>query len=87
MVVSGPMGRVVKLSISLPAELAEELRKQAGAGRVSSFVEQAVARRLEHMALGRVLDEMDREFGPVPEHEVDAAAERMARLERRASGS
>ncbi|MDQ6748276.1 MAG: hypothetical protein M3010_09265 [Candidatus Dormibacteraeota bacterium] len=81
------MGRVVKLSISLPAELAEELRKQAGAGRVSSFIEQAVARLLENTALGRILDDMDQDFGPVPEQEIRAATERMARLERRVSGS
>ena len=77
----------MKLSISLPAELAEELRKQAGPGRVSSFIEQAVARRLENMSLGQVLDEMDQEFGPVPEDGIRAASERMARLERRPSRS
>ncbi|HEY8740319.1 MAG TPA: hypothetical protein VIN56_06980 [Candidatus Dormibacteraeota bacterium] len=81
------MGRVVKLSISLPAELAEELRKQAGPGRVSSFIEQAIARRLENMSLGQILDEMDQEFGPVPEDKIRAAARQFARLEGRSSGS
>ena len=83
MVASDVMGRVVKLSISLPAELAEELRRQAGPGRVSSFIEQAVARRLENANLRRILDEMDEEFGPVPDDMILAAQQEFEDLERR----
>ena len=78
------MGRVVKLSISLPAELAEELRRQAGPGRVSSFIEQAIARRLENTNLRRILDEMDEEYGPVPEEMILEARRQFDDLEQRA---
>jgi hypothetical protein len=81
------MGRVVKLSISLPAELAEELRKQAGAGQVSSFIEHAVARRLENINLRRILDEMDDEFGSVPDDMIVAARRQFEDLERRAQAT
>ena len=73
------MARAVKLSISLPAELATEMREKAGAGRVSSFIEQAVARRLESISLGEILVEMEEEFGPVSDARLRLATERLGR--------
>lgn len=81
------VARVVKLSISLPAELAAEMRKKAGAGRVSSFIEQAVARRLESISLGEILVDMDDEFGPVPDARLRIATERLGRRSGRQTNS
>ncbi len=55
-----------KLSITVPSALAAEVRKRVGARGVSSFVTRAIAHELEREQLSAYLDELDREFGPVP---------------------
>jgi hypothetical protein len=59
-----------KLSISMPHKLASAARKRAGRRGLSSFIARAVARELEHEALGEFLDELDAVLGPVPEAEL-----------------
>ena len=65
----------VKLSVTIPSELAAEIRKRVGARGVSGFVTRAIAHELEREQLGAYLEELDREFGPVPK-EVLAEARR-----------
>lgn len=55
-----------KLSITVPSALAAEVRKRVGARGVSSFVTRAIAHELEREQLTAYLEELDREFGPVP---------------------
>lgn len=55
-----------KLSITVPSALAAEVRKRVGARGVSSFVTRAIAHELEREQLAAYLEELDREFGPVP---------------------
>ncbi len=62
-----------KLSISLPADLAEAVRRRVGARGLSRFVAQALAHELEHAQLGTFLRELDAEHGPVPEEALEAA--------------
>jgi hypothetical protein len=62
-----------KLSISLPGELAAEVRRRVGARGVSSFVARAVAHELEREQLGAFLAEMERELGPIPKEDLAAA--------------
>jgi len=64
-----------KLSITVPSELAAEVRKRVGARGVSSFITRAIAHELEREQLSAFIDEMDREFGPVPK-EIMAEARR-----------
>jgi len=65
--------RAAKLSISLPGELAAEVRRRVGARGLSGFVARAVAHELEREQLAAFLVEMDRELGPVSKAALAAA--------------
>jgi hypothetical protein len=59
-------GRVQKVSVSMPEDLATAIRERIGPGGFSRYVTEAVERRFRHDRLGDLLDELDTEFGPVP---------------------
>ena len=59
-------GRVQKVSVSMPEDLATAIRERTGPGGFSRYVTEAVERRFRHDRLGDLLDELDSEFGPVP---------------------
>jgi hypothetical protein len=59
-------GKVRKVSVSMPEELAEAVRTRTGAGGFSRYVTEAVRRELRHDLLGNLLDELEAEYGPVP---------------------
>ncbi len=64
-----------RITITLEDKVAAELRQVAGPRGISELVNDAVKRRLQAIRLQKMLDEMDDEFGPVPEQvqkEVDA---------------
>ena len=58
-------GRVQKVSVSMPEDLATAIRERTGPGGFSRYVTEAVERRFSHDRLGDLLDELDAEFGPV----------------------
>jgi hypothetical protein len=58
-------GRVQKVSVSMPEDLATAVRERTGPGGFSRYVTEAVERRFSHDRLGDLLDELDAEFGPV----------------------
>ena len=58
-------GRVQKVSVSMPEDLAAAIRERTGPGGFSRYVTEAVERRFRHDRLGDLLDELDTEFGPV----------------------
>lgn len=62
-----------KLSISVPGELAEEMRRRVGTRGLSGFVAQAIAHELERERLGALLKDLDAELGPVPKAELARA--------------
>ncbi|WP_350281353.1 hypothetical protein [Kribbella sp. HUAS MG21] len=62
-----------KLSVTIPADLAEELRSRAGRGNVSAYVTQALVRQLEHDRLGDLLAELAEVHGPVSDEELARA--------------
>jgi hypothetical protein len=65
----------IRITITLEDKVADELKRVAGPRGISAFVNDAVKRRLQAVRLQKMLDEMDEEFGPVPEQvqkEVDA---------------
>ena len=64
----GPVhgGKVRKVSVSMPEELADAVRARAGAGGFSRYVTQAVSREMSHDMLGELIAELEAEFGPVP---------------------
>jgi hypothetical protein len=58
-------GRVQKVSVSMPEDLATAVRERTGPGGFSRYVTEAVERSFSHDRLGDLLDELDAEFGPV----------------------
>jgi len=62
---------VEKVSLSLDAAILAEARKVAGRRGLSALVNDALRIKLQHERLGRVLAEMDNEFGAVPEAELE----------------
>jgi post-segregation antitoxin (ccd killing protein) len=59
-----------KLSVSVPGDLAEELRRSVGSRGLSGFVTRAIAHELERERLGKLLAEWDAEHGPIPPAEL-----------------
>ena len=60
---------IKKISISVDAELLQQARSVAGSRGLSALVNDALRVRLQHERLRRLLDDLDTEFGPVPEEE------------------
>ena len=58
---------IAKVSVSVDAELLAEARELAGRRGLSALINDALRVRLQHARVSRLLDEMDTEFGPVPE--------------------
>jgi hypothetical protein len=52
-----------KLSVSVPGELADAVRKRVGARGLSSFVARALAHELEREGVSSLLSELDDELG------------------------
>jgi len=65
--------KVRKVSVSMPEELADAVRARTGAGGFSRYVTDAVSREVRHDLLGDLLDELDAEYGPVPEELIQQA--------------
>lgn len=58
--------RAEKVSVSLPADLSEEVRRRVGQRGFSRFVAAAVRRQIERDDLDALLAEMEAVNGPVP---------------------
>jgi post-segregation antitoxin (ccd killing protein) len=69
----GEPARTDKMSVTIPSDLAAELRARAGRGNVSAYVTDALVRQLEHDRLGDLLSELAEEHGPVTEEELAQA--------------
>ena len=62
---------VTKVSLSLDRELVEQARTLAGSRGLSALVNEALRVQLQHERVRRLLNEMDDEYGPVPEHVME----------------
>jgi hypothetical protein len=60
-------GKVRKVSVSMPEELAEAVRARTGSGGFSRYVTEAVEERIRLQSLDELLAELDAEYGPVPD--------------------
>jgi Arc/MetJ-type ribon-helix-helix transcriptional regulator len=66
-----------KYTVTLPEELAEEIRSEVGPGGFSRYVTQAVERQRERERLHEAVGWWEGEYGPVTEEELaEAEAER-----------
>lgn len=52
-----------KLSVSVPGELAEAVRKRVGAKGLSGFVARALEHELEREGVGALLGELEQQLG------------------------
>ncbi len=64
---------VEKVSLTLDGELLRQAREAAGRRGLSGFVNDALRIKLQHERLRRLLDEMDLEFGAIPQQELQRA--------------
>jgi Arc/MetJ-type ribon-helix-helix transcriptional regulator len=60
-------GRVRKVSVSMPEELAEAVRARTGSGGFSRYVTDAVQEQVKQDLLDDLAAELEAEFGPVPD--------------------
>ena len=65
--------KVRKVSVSMPEELADAVRARTGPGGFSRYVTDAVSSEFQHDLLGELLDELDTEYGPIPEELIQQA--------------
>ncbi len=59
-------GRVQKVSVSMPEDLATAIREHTGPGGFSRFVAEAAERQLKSEEFRELLDELEAESGPIP---------------------
>jgi len=59
-------GRVQKVSVSMPEDLATAIREHTGPGGFSRFVAEASERQLKSEEFRELLDELEAESGPIP---------------------
>lgn len=56
-----------KVSLTLSHDIVEEARERVGQRRLSAYVDSALRLKLQHDRLHGLLDELDAQYGPVPE--------------------
>ncbi|MET9377928.1 hypothetical protein ACFYV5_28390 [Streptomyces sp. NPDC003035] len=71
-----------KYTVTLPEELAEEIRGEVGPGGFSAYVTHAIRRQREQDRLGELVAWMEEEYGPVTEEERAAAEAERREIER-----
>ena len=59
-------GRVQKVSVSMPEDLATAIRERTGPGGFSRFIADAAERRLKSEEFRELLEELAAEAGPIP---------------------
>jgi len=66
-----------KYTVTLPEELAEEIRREVGPGAFSAYVTRAMERQRERDRLGALVERLEGEYGPVTDADLaEAEAER-----------
>ena len=62
-----------RLTITLPADLVEDVRARAEHGNISSWIAQAVAERLSRERLAAAIAEYEAEAGAITDEDIAAA--------------
>ncbi|MFJ8749612.1 hypothetical protein ACIREO_09780 [Streptomyces sp. NPDC102441] len=71
-----------KYTVTLPEELAEEIRSEVGPGAFSAYVTHAIERQREQDRLGELVAWMQEKDGPLTEEEQAAASAEIREIER-----
>ncbi len=77
---------VEKVSLSLDPDLVAEARELVGRGGLSALVNDGLRLRLQQVRITRLLDEMDDEFGPVPDDVAEEVAQEWRERDSRSAG-
>lgn len=67
-----------RITVTLPAELVEEIRAQVGRGETSAWVAQAISERLARQRLAAAVAAYEAETGPITDEDIAAAKDRTA---------
>ncbi|MFI5922284.1 hypothetical protein ACIA8M_27575 [Streptomyces anulatus] len=62
-----------KYTVTLPEELAEEIRAEVGPGAFSAYVTRAIERQREHDRLGELVERLEGGYGPVTDADLTVA--------------
>ncbi|GGY21801.1 hypothetical protein GCM10010384_30520 [Streptomyces djakartensis] len=68
--------------MTLPEELAEEIRQEVGSGGFSAYVTRAIEHQREQDRLGELVAWLEEEHGPVTDDELAAAEAERREFER-----
>ncbi|WP_327682712.1 hypothetical protein [Kitasatospora sp. NBC_00458] len=81
---AAPASRPVKkYSVSMPEDVADEVRAIVGKGSFSAFVTAAVRRQIERRRLAELVDDQIEQFGEIPDTARAQAARNFEEAERR----
>ncbi|MGV9382429.1 hypothetical protein ACWDRB_41915 [Nonomuraea sp. NPDC003707] len=69
-------GPKVKKAISMPEQLAAEIDARIGRGEFSAFMAKAAQHWLALMKTGEIVDEYERQHGPISEERLEQARRR-----------
>lgn len=75
--------RAKKYSVSMPEEVADEVRARVGKGSFSAYVTASVKRQIERDRLAELIDDYESEAGPIPQEHMDAVTKEFDEAERR----
>lgn len=70
-----------KYTVTLPEELAEEIRTAVGPGRFSAFIATVLEHQMEIDRLGKLVDRLEDEYGEITDEELAAIDERRRKRE------
>lgn len=76
-----------KLSISIPSELANAVRKRVGLRGLSRFIATAITHELEREQMGAFLADLETTHGPVPDAALEVARRELAGTIQHGGGS
>lgn len=74
-------GSTVKLSITLPRELAEKIRARSGPGGVSAYIAAAVEHQVQMDNLDELIAGFEAEHGPITQEEIEEKLEILRRAD------
>jgi Arc/MetJ family transcription regulator len=72
-----------KISATVDADVATQVRRRAGRRGLSAFVDRALRRELDQLALREFLDDLEHDLGPADEALIVEANEMLDAHERR----
>jgi Arc/MetJ-type ribon-helix-helix transcriptional regulator len=65
-----------RITVTLPADLVDEVRAQVGPRETSAWVAGAIAERLARERLAAAVADYEAETGPITEHDIATAKDR-----------